>query len=104
MNAEYVMYWTEREAFTIAIDDLMMPWKNPMPEPMHFTLEEQNSQKYPKIEKITTGPIPEKVIIVVATSDEEATVINWDVFEKCELNHHIVKTPFFIAFDDKSDY
>ena len=40
MNAEYVMYWTEREAFTIAIDDLMMPWKNPMPEPMHFTLEE----------------------------------------------------------------
>jgi hypothetical protein len=44
-----------------------------------FTMEEPNPSGFPKISKITAGPRPQKVIVNVADSEEEATIINWDI-------------------------
>jgi hypothetical protein len=63
-------------------------------------MEEPNHQGYPKISKIFGGPRPTKVCIVRENNEDEATVINWDVDESYEINHHEVKNPYIIIYDD----
>lgn len=47
--------------------------------------------------------------IVIQTDLDEHTILNWECIRGYEINHHVVKGPFFITFDshdmyaDKSD-
>lgn len=63
-------------------------------------MDELSYKGYPKIVKVFGGPKPTTVSIVRQDNEKEATVINWDVPDDYEINHHKVKIPYLICHDD----
>jgi hypothetical protein len=65
-------------------------------------LNTPDSRGIPFIQRVHPSPDPEKVAIVIRTDQDSCTVLDWNMGEGFEYNHHEVDMPFFITFDYKN--